>query len=208
MDVTSFFGRFFSREDYERIGTALSTAYRACDDLMTSSTVLSEFPPGMQVRGHLITPFVEHALTLVPGLTYELSVNEARNHRHVRYFKHTPHHGELALTSHFLGENPETARSGARSALNRAILAERNLDLFADTEGAATLPTHSYAWILHAGSASPREAYLALPSSSQRPQAVMSLDLPEAEPSDVENIREQVTLSLRSQEQKNEQDTG
>lgn len=210
MDGTAFFDRYFSDEDYEEIGRALSSAYKACDELIGSSVVLSGFGSGMQMRGRLISPFVEYALTQVPGIRSAMTLNAAKNFRHAVFYKHNQANEELALTAHFMGENPGNARGEARSALNRAAFAERNLDLFAEDESCATDPlSHTYAWILHAGSTAPRYAYLAVPSPEQRiSNAVRSLPLLEAEKSDVEDIRDRLELQFRSEAQGNAQQSG
>lgn len=196
--------KFLAERDLEAIGAAITMGYRACDSFMKSNVVTDNFMVGMDQRSRLISVFVEFALTKLDGFTYELKPNAAHNCWHTRIFKN-----QLALTAHFLGRG-NTSRSIPNSAINRAVLSSRNLELFADESNDADIVGDiGYCWILHSGFMTPKFAGLAIPSRNQ--SAVIAntpLPLVDIEPSAIEQVREEMTIKLLTGDEADEESTG
>jgi len=192
MNTNRILSNYLSEDDKAKIGEAIVTGYKACDDFMQSNVVSKGFLTMMDKRSRLITPFVEHALSLIDGFNYEFKPNNANNCWHQRLYK-----GKLAMTTHFLGKDGD--RKVPKKALHRAVLAGRNYDLFAHEDKTIDISNdHAYSWILHAGFLKPKFAALAIPTRDQLSisGSVVELPLLEADLEKVEIIREKEIIQL------------
>ena len=149
---------------------------------------------GMEQRSHLISPFVEHALSQMGnGFNYELKPNEANNCHHTRI-----HKNRLTLTAHFLGRG-KNVRSMPKSAVTRAFLSVRNKDIFDLIENEDSEREVGYCWILHHGLCSPKGAILAIPNLKQTEIVACSeLPLPTVSVAEVEEVKEDMIIKLLS----------
>ena len=83
--------------------------------------------------------------------------------------------------------------------MNRAFLSSRNKDIFdlIDDENSGLVP--GYCWILHYGFRTPEAAILAIPNSQQTNIVARSeIPLPEVSNKEVEQIKEDMRISLLS----------
>lgn len=187
-------------DHYALLGQQLANAYAACDSLMRSNIIFSNFAPGIEHRSDLLGLFVQHEISkvpeLVPGFYSAVELNAARNCRHLRLYKSPG----FVLTAHFLGLNE--FRSGARKAENRAILASANGDLFASEALLADRDsTHVYCHLLHGGMLKPAHGTIAIPTRDQEAYvASTKLDIPEPQKAQVEEIRDEMAFKLREKE--------
>lgn len=159
---------YLTESQYEVLGQVVSTGYSACDKWVGSSIALSEFGPGMEHRSYLLNLFVSFALVEAASnhewLRYEIHPNAARNRQHIRAFI-----GSLAFTLHYAGRKAE--RRFARKAVNRALLADRNGDLFSQELFSPDVPLNSsdpaYCQLIHGGWQKPLVSILAIPNRDQ-----------------------------------------
>jgi hypothetical protein len=200
MDAKRILDQWLDDADYQALAQEAANAYAACDGLMSTSAVLSDFPPGRELRGYLLGPFVQHSLTNValirPRFNTELKANEAKNCTHLRLHKA----GELVMTAHYLGGHD--LRDSARPAVNRASLASRNYDLFADDDVPAVSEQHGplYCQLLHGGTYQLSHLVLAIPAANQREiVASCELPIPASEPARAEQILEEMAINIRKQ---------
>ncbi len=200
MSDKTLLSKHLTEDDFVSIGEAITTGYSACDSFMQSNVVSENFLPLMDLRSRLITPFVEYSLSKLDSFQFEFKQNDAKNCWHIRL-----HRGNLTLTTHFLGRNAD--RKIPRKALNRAVLAGKNFDLFEDLESTNdSEDNNSYCWIMHAGFIKPKFASLAVPTSDQKSIHGKAIELPliNANLTKVEEIREEMTFKLLSTQEQNE----
>lgn len=193
MDTKKLLSDFLDEEDYVNLGTAVVTGYKACNSFMESNKVLSNFIVGMEQRSRLISVFVEHSLTNLDGFTSEIKPNAAKNCHHARIYKN-----KFAITAHFLGRG-KTPRKMPNSALNRAVLSDRNMSLFPDEDTTPDLSNvdMGYGWLLHSGFITPRDMSLAIPTRDQKNIfALTPLPMAEVKQSDVEQVHEEMVIKL------------
>ncbi|VAW51832.1 hypothetical protein MNBD_GAMMA06-2049 [hydrothermal vent metagenome] len=202
MDAKLILSPFLNEADYEALGSAVVTGYKACDLFMASNTAMDNFIVGMEQRSRLISVFVDHALTKIDSFNYEVKPNAANNCRHVRIYKE-----QLAITAHFLGRG-KCPRKLPNKAINRAQLSERNMSLFPDDSEQPDISSElGYCWLLHSGFVTPRETSLAIPTRDQSSvHAITSLPLVDVEYSAIEQVREEMTIELisRTEQAENE----
>lgn len=200
MDAKPILDRWLDGDDYQALGQAVVNAYHGCDQVMASNLVFSEFVVGREHRSYLLGIFVQYAINNIsetrPDFFQELKPNSARNCWHVRLNKNG-----LLLTAHFMGK--KDFRKMARPAMNRALLAGRNGDLFASE--ASTLDIcdekgFAYCHLLHGGKYEPELSMLAIPSYDQTTiGASCPLPLPAPETAKSEEIADSVIMRLRKQ---------
>ena len=195
--------QFLSEADYKNLSTALAVGYKACDEFMMSSPVMSNFLVGMDQRSHLISVFVQYSLTKLDGFLYEFEQNAAKNCWHTKIQK-----GGLVITTHFLGRG-ENHRKFSRTAICREILSHKNLDLFEDEGKEPDAQTDScYCQLLHAGFVTPKHALLVIPTRDQLGiWASKLLSIEEADRESVEIIREELTIKLLSSDDESGQNS-
>lgn len=191
LDAKPILDRHLTDEQYHAIAEAVPTAYAACHELCTTNEAL-KFHTGIQQRSFLLNAFVEHALAtfVAPqhGFHYQFGINSARNYWHLRLCK-----PRLTLTSHFVGRH--SARTKARMAAYRAVLASQNRDLFDDQTSAQE--SHIYCNLLHGGFSRLESICLAIPTSDQSNVShVMALPLLRPEPTQKEQIQEHMIFNL------------
>lgn len=204
VDAKPLLKSVLDESDYVRLGVAVVQAYRACDELMESNHVLSNYAVGMEKRSLLISAFVEFEMSRLEGFFTEIKTNTAKNCLHTR-----AHKNGITITAHFLGRG-ETPRNLPRAALHRAALAGRNLSLFDDAslEGIAP-PDQGYCWLLHHGVIQPRYAALAIPTAEQDGiMACTELPLPPPHLSEVEHVREDMVIQLLADRDNEDAQTG
>lgn len=197
MNMESVIDRKLSQRDYRVLGQAIANGYAACNKVMRGAQALSMFAPGIEHRSYLNPIFVQHALTVAantePDWYYAIEPNNAGNCLHVRLFINTT----CAITAHFLGRT--NSRTAARPAVNRAILASMNGDLFDNQQAEPESATHLYCHLLHAGDTKPILAVLAIPSTNQLGYygSSVKITIPESEATPVERIADEMSISLR-----------
>ena len=203
MDKENLLDQFLSEEDYKNLSKAVVAGYKACDEFMMSSPVMSNYLVGMDQRSYLINVFVEYSLTKIDGFLYEFKQNAAKNCWHTRIQK-----GGLVITAHFLGRG-ENHRKFSRTAICREILSHRNYDLFEDESKEPDIQTdRCYCQLLHSGFVTPKLAMLAIPTRDQtRIWASKPLSLEEPDKESVEVIREELTFKLLSSVDEYEQNS-
>lgn len=196
MDARLVLKNTLDEVDYENLGKAVTTAYKACNALMENNTVLNNSIVGMEQRSRLISVFVEHSLAGVCGFTSEIKPNAANNCHHTRISKNN-----FVITAHFLGRGARV-RKLPNCAINRAMLSDRNMSLFPDEEG--NIPDFcsengGYGWVLHHGLVEPQTVSLAIPTRDQRDiYAFTPLPVVDVKVSEIEEIREEVSVKLIS----------
>ena len=196
MDTRSVIDRWLGPEDYVLLGQAVANGYAACDKIMRSTPALSQFAPGVEHRSYLNPIFVQYSLMVAAGMqphwTFAIRPNDARNCLHLRLFIKAT----CAITAHFLGRTEP--RAAARVAVNRAVLASVNGDLFDDC-GLPEESTHIYCHLLHAGNDKPSMAVLAIPVENQQNYYgdSVSLVLPPPLSAPVERIADELFFKLR-----------
>lgn len=202
MDKKNLLDRFLSEDDYNNLSKAVAVGYKACDEYMMSSPVMSNFIVGMDQRSHLISVFVEYSLTKIDGFLYEFKLNAAKNCWHTRIQK-----GGLVITAHFLGRGGGNHRKFSRTAICREILSYRNLDLFEDESKEPDIQTdRCYCQLLHSGFVTPKDAILAIPTRDQlRIWTSKPLSIEEPDLESVEVVREELTIKLLSNTDEYEQ---
>lgn len=191
-DSKSLLNNHLSDQDYAAISASVSAAYIACSQAINDNPILGAFLPGQLLRSNLITPYVDHALTKLPGFLYEFQPNAARNWYQTTFYK-----SGLALTSHYLGSG-KNMRSGARKAVVRGELNKRNGDLFAqEAKEPDATPDFVYCHVLHGGFAQAQCIALAVPNRNQTGYfASTALEIVNPEETQVEEIREEVIVKL------------
>jgi hypothetical protein len=198
VDAKPILNQWLLEDDYVLFGQTLANAYLACDNLMRSSIVLSNFAPGIEHRSDLLGIFVQHALSKVPelaqGFASSLDLNAARNCCHLRLYKQRG----FVLTAHFVGTT--NFRSVARKAENRAILASANYDLF---ENEAIRPdvsddlSHVYCHLLHGGTVKAAHGTLAIPRRDQEGYVASTpLAIPSPQRAQTEEIKEEMAFKI------------
>lgn len=196
MNTRSVIGRWLDPQDYAVLGQAVANGYAACDKIMRSTPALSQFAPGIEHRSYLNPIFVQYSLMVAAGMqphwTFAIRPNDARNCVHLRLFIKAT----CAITAHFMGRTEP--RAAARAAVNRAVLASVNGDLFDDC-GLPEESTHLYCHLLHAGNDKPTMAVLAIPVENQQNYYgdSVSLVLPPPLSAPVEQIADELFFKLR-----------
>ena len=200
MDAKPILDNWLSEQDYQRLGQAVADGYQACDQLMSDNTIFTHFGVGMDHRSHLIRLYVEYFLNNIPndsaGFFSEIKPNSIKNCWHVRLYKQG-----LTLTSHFMGRH--NYRSSARPAINRAIMAGQNEDLFADEANTIDISDdnqRAYCHIIHGGSGKPEYSILAIPNRDQKSyDATCKLHCPIPHLPKIEEVSDQILMRLKQQ---------
>lgn len=204
-NVKPIFDKYLTEEDYYALSQAVMSAYLACDQLMATNSIFTGFSVGRELRPHLLRVFVERALHLIPS-TYpnfhiEITPNAAKNCSHVRLYR-----DNLVITSHFIGE--KNFRNLGRPAINRAILASCNSDLFGEqfSLDLSDNQEHQYFQLLHGGSSHVPEILMLIKPSTNQQQILASYILPKTESSPIksEQIIDEFKPRLRLRDLENE----
>jgi len=200
-DAKLILGKWLNEPDYPKIGQAIANGYSGCNHVMRNNVLFSSFAIGRDFRSRLLGICVEYELDKMclelDGFSPEIAFNKAKNCLHLRI-----HKDGLVITSHFMGKNIASIRSSVRIAKNRAILADRNGDLFADCFDEVDISDQTgaaYCQIMHGGFEKPVLSMLVVPNQNQHGiLAKSSLPIPEPEIVSEEKIEEYV-LRLKSQ---------
>jgi hypothetical protein len=165
MDAKYITDRFLDPDDYELLGLAVCSGYKACYEVIKSNPALGDFQPGSLQWSWLIRTFVEFAIIKaeIPELFETIKPYVGKNGLFTEFNKNG-----LRMTAHFMGGG-KSKRKQMRKAVCRAYLAQMNGDLFA-TENIQpdAVIGFGHCLIQHSGySMMPEAALLSVPDRNQ-----------------------------------------